>query len=101
MGQSIIFNLAAVPQGVWSEEENCISQLSVDMDYLNSPQRTFTDVLERAAHCVAKASSIEEEEEEEEERMSDSGSESDDDFDAYYGADEDPDMETEVHQKER
>ena len=100
MGQSIILNLAAVPQGVWSEEENCISQLSVDMDYLNSPQRTFTDVLERAAHCVAKASSIEEEEEEEE-RMSDSGSESDDDFDAYYGADEDPDMETEVHQKER
>ena len=100
MGQSIILNLVGVPQGVWSEEENCISKLSVDMDYLNSPQRTFTDVLERAAHCVAKASSIEEEEEEEE-RMSDSGSESDDNFDAYYGVDEDPDMETEVHQKER
>ena len=93
-----ILNLATVPQGVWSEEENCISQLLVDMDYLNSPQRTFTDVLERAAHCVAKASSMEQEEEE---RMSDSGSESDDDFDAYYGADEDPDMEMEVHQKER
>ena len=93
----------AVPQGVWSEEENCISQLSLDMDYLSSPQRTFTDVLERAASCVAKASSKEEEEEEEEEeeRMSNSDNVSDDDFDAYYGVDEDPDMEMEVREKER
>ena len=94
----------AVPQGVWSEEEKCISQLSLDMDYLSSPQRTFTDVLERAASCVAKASSKEEkeeEEEEEEERMSNSDNASDDDFDAYYGVDEDPDMEMEVREKER
>ena len=93
----------AVPQGVWSEEEHCISQLSLDMDYLSSPQRTFTAVLERAASCVAKASSKEEEEEEEEEeeRMSNSSNESDDDFDAYYGVDEDPDMEMEVREKER
>ena len=89
----------AVPQGVWSEEENCISQLSLDMDYLSSPQRTFTDVLERAASCVAKASS--KEEEEEEERMSNSDNASDDGFDAYYGVDEDPDMEMEVREKER
>ena len=90
----------AVPQGVWSEEEHCISQLSLDMDYLSSPQRTFTAVLERAASCVAKAST-KEEEEEEEERMSNSSNESDDDFDAYYGVDEDPDMEMEVCEKER
>ena len=92
--------MMAVPQGVWSEEENCISQLSLDMDYLSSPQRRFTDVLERAASCVAKASS-KEEEEEEEKRVSNSDNVSDDDFDAYYGVDEDPDMEMEVCEKER
>lgn len=92
--------LSNITQGVWSEEDSCVSQLAVDMEYLSSPQRMLEDVLERAANCVTKSGvRVGEEEGSEGDGGEESEEEMEDDFDDYYGMDEEPD--TEVHEKER
>ena len=80
-------------QGVWSEEDSCVSALSADLDNLISAQHPLEQVLERTAACLGKKESqISHEEREGEE---DTGSETDDgedeDDDAYYGEDIDVD----------
>ena len=66
---------------MWSEEDNCISALSSDMDYLTSAQRPLEQVLEKAADCLGGMEGREGESD---------GSEScdDDDFDEYYVEDD-------------
>ena len=71
------------------------------MDYLTSPRRTLTEILEKAASCLGKAPMAGDGKggSEEEGSGEDLGSD-DDDFDAYYGG-EDDDPDSVVHEKER
>lgn len=66
----------SLTQGVWSEEENSISLLSAEMDYLSCASRSLTQVLDRAASCLGAESDSEGDE-----------SDTDEDFDAYYDND--------------
>ena len=68
-------------QGVWSDEDSCISLLSADMDTLSSPSHSLTQVLDKTAACLGAGGDSEGEDDED-----DVASESDeDDFDMYYG----------------
>ena len=100
-------------QGVWSDEDDCIASLSVDLDNMISPQLPLGNVLDRVATCLGKAQREKgssgdggrgkgtEEEEEEMEGEGDGGSDMDDDDDddddnddddGYYGDDIDADV---------
>lgn len=71
-------------QGLWSEEDSCISLLSADMDNLSSPSHTLTQVLDKAASCLGAGDDADSEGEDDDDVGT--GSESDDDdFDMYYG----------------
>lgn len=86
-------------QGVWSEEDSCVSALSMDLDNLISAQHPLEQVLERTATCLGKRGSQvsqgggegEGEEEGDTGSEMDDGEEDDDDDDAYYGEDIDAD----------
>lgn len=79
-----------VKQGIWSDEDSCISLLSADMDTLSSPSHSLTQVLDKTASCLGAGQDSEGEDDE-----GDVASESDDDdFDMYYG--EEPDEPTTV-----
>ena len=80
-------SLPSLPQGVWSDEDACISLLSNAVDQLSQPTNTLERILDRVASLLeesAEGGMASEEEEEEEE---------DEEFEDYY--DDDQDMEQE------
>lgn len=80
--------LLFLPQGVWSDEEDCLSVLCEEMEELSLPANKMDTILEKISALFANKVGVAIKEDKEEEELADEDEEDEGEYDYYDGDDD-------------